>query len=82
MKYWHTKEFYQSPKIEHNKSLFIWGIAYRKGSYPQPSVLWEQEPNPAAKRLLKLLFAFIVHETTPKVGQYLKGDWLKDFIQQ
>lgn len=44
---------------------------------------WKQEleVNPAAKALPHALSAFIVHETMPKVCQYLKGYCL-EFPQQ
>lgn len=59
----------QQPGMEHNKGLFIWGQTRSKGGHPQSS-LCTGNWNWTSKKGLR---ALMVHETTPKVGWYLKG---------
>lgn len=68
------------PGMECSKSLLFGNKLTERVAICSPLHARELELNPVAKTFF--FSAFIVHETTLKVGWNLKGYWLREFPQE
>lgn len=65
--------------MEYNKDLFIGGELTERVVFRSPLCALSTEIQQPKRAYAHFMSAFIVRETTPKVGQYLKGYLLKEF---
>lgn len=85
---WHlfyvvVPEFHNSPEWTITK-VYVFGnkLTVRAVISSPPHVLRTGTESIRKEICAHFSAAFVVHETTPKVGRDLKGDWWKEFLQQ
>ena len=80
---WCTKEFYNNLEYSITKVYLVGNkLTERVMILSALCVLGTGTESSSQEACACFSSAFIVHKTTPKVGWYLKGYWLKEFPQQ